>query len=73
MTNAEFADDALNASLHSTQIAKARAFLESFDCSTVALRALVAAMCDQECMTEATILESIVEDFAAAEAVTVNG
>lgn len=68
MTNADFADEQLNASLSSAQVQKAREFLESFASDTIALRALVAVLCDQEALSEATVLESILENFAAVEA-----
>jgi len=68
----EFAHDALNASLTSAQVAAAAQFLESFQSSTQALRALVAAICSEhEDVASAAILESVIEQFADSEAETV--
>ena len=65
----EFADEQLNASLTSTQVTKAVTFLESVaDSNTLALRAIVAAMCEQGCLDQARIVESIIGALAAQEA-----
>lgn len=68
MSLIETRDELLNDTLKGAVVDRASEFLMSCTCSTQALRALVAAMCELDQVREAAVLEGVLPTIATIEA-----